>query len=465
MTAGRQSLSLWQRLAYGSGNFASMTTGYGIVSLAPYVFTLGLGLNPALVGLALAAPRFVDLFTDPAVGILSDRVIGRVSRRAFVGWGSVFSAICFCLVWWFPHGMSERGNFLWLLGFSCATAVGWSLLSIPWQALGFELTSDYHERTQLMAAATVILGVAGIFYGWSYAAAKLSIFPDIITGARWVGTMMALSILVSGAVTGLFCNEPRAKPNQLRESVQGESVHPPRAKMAESFGRVFRSTPFLRVAGAVLLMCVGVFSVTGIGPYIAIYYVEHGDQAKGAVLIGLSSTAWQGTCLLFAGIVSKLSRRVGKSWALIVFLAIALLGNLAKWICYSPSLPWLVVIPSIMFAAGFTGLWTLAPAMVADVCEYEEMTSGFRDDGVFAAFYTWMIKLGSTIAFVAGGYLINLSGFRVEKGVDQGTETILRMRLVDFLVPAVTIGIAIYLLWKYPLSESRLQQKRAEGHP
>jgi len=454
-------LTLRQRLAYASGNFASMTTGYGILSLAPYVFNLGLGVDPALVGLALAAPRGVDLFTDPAAGYLSDRVRRYISRRAFVGWGALFSAVCFALVWWVPAGLSEHGDFNWLLIFSCATAVGWSILSIPWQALGFELTSDYHERTRLMATSTVVLGLAGIFYGWSYAVAKLPCFHSLMQGARWVGTMMAVSILVTGTVTGFFCRESRSRTELLAAtplaSLQGRSKG-----FGRALARVFRSRPFLRVAGAVVLMCIGVFSVTGIGPYIAIYFIKHGDQAQGSILIGASSTAWQGTCLVFAGLVSRVSRKLGKSRALVLFLSIALLGNIAKWVCYNPALPWLIVVPSMMFAAGFTGLWTLAPSMVADICDYEARRTGFSDDGVFAGFYTWMIKLGSTIAFVAGGFLINLSGFRVAKGAEQGAETILRMRLIDFSVPAVTIGLAIWLLWKYPLSESLMQRVRTE---
>ena len=41
-------LTAAQKLAYGSGNFASLTTGYGISSLANYVFNIALGVNPAL---------------------------------------------------------------------------------------------------------------------------------------------------------------------------------------------------------------------------------------------------------------------------------------------------------------------------------------------------------------------------------------------------------------------------------
>jgi hypothetical protein len=50
-------LTARQRVDNAAGNFANMTTGYGILNLAPYIFDISLRIDPALVGLTLAAPR------------------------------------------------------------------------------------------------------------------------------------------------------------------------------------------------------------------------------------------------------------------------------------------------------------------------------------------------------------------------------------------------------------------------
>jgi len=200
-------------------------------------------------------------------------------------------------------------------------------------------------------------------------------------------------------------------------------------------------------------MCLGVFSVSAIGPYIAIYFIHAGNQAHGSFLIGAASTAWQGTSMLLAGPVVLLAKRYGKRNALMLFLGLALAGNLLKWVCYNPAAPWLFVVPSVFFAAGFTGLWTLTPSMIADVCDYEAEANNIRDSGMFAAFYTWMIKLGSTVAFALGGYLINLTGFSVTNGATQSAHTILWMRVVDFLIPALAITLAMLLVGRFALTE------------
>lgn len=445
-------VTLTQRWAYGTGSFTSLTAGYGISSLANYIFNIALGVNPALVGVALAVPRFVDLFTDPTAGYLSDSLRERFGRRTFIAVGSSVSAIFFAMVWLYPLGLSEKGYFCWLLGFSCATSLGWSLLSVPWQALGFEITNDYNERTRLMAVSTIMGGVAGVIYGWSYAATQLHWFKKTVDGSRWVGAAMALSILVSGLIPALFCREKKMPV-----------IAPTRAspkKFLKSLQRVFRCRPFVFLAGAVILMCLGVFSVTGIGPYIGIYYVANGNQTQGALLIGAVSTAWQGTTIFLAGPVSWASGRLGKSRALLIFLGIAFFGNILKWVCYNSVLPWLYIVPSIFFAAGFSGLWTLVPSMVADICDFEELESGVRDGGMFAAFYMWAIKLGSTLAFALGGFLVDLTGFAVVKGGAQGASTILAMRIVDFTVPATAIVLSMWLVWRYPITEQKMDEVR-----
>lgn len=439
--APEEKLPVGQRALYGAGNMASLTTGYGIGSLANYVFNIALGVNPALVGLAQALPRLLDLITDPLAGYLSDALKPRHGRRRLIALGTIVSAVFFAAVWLFPPGLSTNGYFAWLLGFSCLTYVGWSLLSVPWQALGFELAASPHERTRLMAVATFLGGVAGIGYGWSYAATQLPIFRDTIHGARWVGGAMALAILVTGLACAFGCREPVASAAEAAAAPHGSA-----RDFFRAFGRVLGHRGYRRLMGAVVAMCLGVFSIGSFGPYLAIYFIKPGDAAGSAWLIGAASTGWQGTSLVLAGVVSWAAARLGKHRALRWFLVVALAGNLAKWFCYSPAHPWLFVVPSMCFAAGFTALWTLVPSLTADISEAERARTGAGDGGMFAGVYVWMIKLGSTLAFAVAGVLLNLTGFDVAQGAQQPPAAILWMRVLDFAIPALAIVIALALV-------------------
>jgi len=70
-----------EKLALGSGYLAIFYGNSGVKSLAIPVYQMVLGVNPAVLGLVLAIPRFWDALTDPVVGIISDNCHTRFGRR------------------------------------------------------------------------------------------------------------------------------------------------------------------------------------------------------------------------------------------------------------------------------------------------------------------------------------------------------------------------------------------------
>jgi len=143
-------------------------------------------------------------------------------------------------------------------------------------------------------------------------------------------------------------------------------------------------------------------------------------------------------------------------------MALALVGNLIKWFCYSPAHPFLFLIPPAFIAFGFCALWTITSSMLADVCDFHELKTGNRNEGALNAMYGWLIKVGSTIAFALSGLLLNITGFKQSLGAAQGEQTILAMRLMDIGIPSLAVVAAIALAWIYPISENRAYEVRGE---
>ncbi len=445
----RSRLSWLTVIAYGSGNISCCILGYGIVGLANYVFNIGLGVDPLLVGLALSLPRAIDLVTDPLVGYFSDLYLARFSRQVFIAAGSLAGAGFFAVIWLFPPGLSPNGYFAWLLGFSCATFIALSFVQVPLQALGFELSQEPQDRNRLMAFHLSLGSAAAVAIGWSFAATQLPIFPNSLVGARWVGGALAFVIAAFGLFSASFAKPP----------VECRGAHGPSAELAvgnlgnllASIRRVFRSRPFLIVASTVLSMCLGVFSTSSINPYIAIYYVSKGDLKAGAILVGYSLMFYQLLSVVLGPVVGWLAQLYGRKPVLVFFLSLAFVGNLAKWFCYTPSVPWLFIIPALTAAAAFATVWTIAPALVADVCDAEERATGNRDGGMFAAFYGWTIKAAGTLAFALSGYLLNLTGFDAALKTAQPELVLNRMRLIDFSLTALSAGLAVYFILQLKL--------------
>jgi GPH family glycoside/pentoside/hexuronide:cation symporter len=285
-----------------------------------------------------------------------------------------------------------------------------------------------------------------------YALIKLPVFPDSITGARWVAVGMAILMTALALVAVAFCRE---------RQTAAQATHQPEPFLPQ-IKAVLANRAFLILGSIVFFMCLGVFSISSLPTYIAIYYIFGGDEKAASMLVGWNGTVWQVGSLLFVPLVGFAATRIGKRQTLIIALFFALAGNLIKWFCYSPAHPWLFLIPPLFIALGFSALWTIASSMLADVCDLHEIKTGNRNEGALNAMYAWLMKLGTTLAFALSGLLINLTGFQQSIGGAQSEHTILVMRLMDIIVPSAAVVAAILLTWIYPISEKRAYQIREE---
>jgi GPH family glycoside/pentoside/hexuronide:cation symporter len=160
-------------------------------------------------------------------------------------------------------------------------------------------------------------------------------------------------------------------------------------------------------------------------------------------------------------LVTALSTRIGKRKAFFVSTGLSIVGYGLKWFCYDPERPLLLLLPVPLMAFGLGGLFTLMGAMIADVCDADELETRQRREGMFGSIYWWVVKLGMAAALAAGGFLLNATGFDVALGGDQGARTILLMRFFDAGIPTLTSAIAIWAVMRYPITEARAREVRA----
>ncbi|NBQ64370.1 MAG: MFS transporter, partial [Verrucomicrobia bacterium] len=101
-------------------------------------------------------------------------------------------------------------------------------------------------------------------------------------------------------------------------------------------------------------------------------------------------------------------------------------------------------------------------SMVADVCDFDELQTGQRREGMFGAVFWWVVKLGMALALALSGYALNFTGFDVNLGSGQSERTLFLMRLLDIGVPALTSALAILLVAAYPLTEAMAHEVRTQ---
>tara|TARA_Y100000589_G_C26917389_1_gene532900 strand:- start:230 stop:727 length:498 start_codon:yes stop_codon:yes gene_type:complete len=157
-----------------------------------------------------------------------------------------------------------------------------------------------------------------------------------------------------------------------------------------------------------------------------------------------------------------MAEKWGKKKAFIISTALSIVGYLMKWWAFTPDNVWLSFIPIPLMSFGLGSLFTLMMSMTADVCDLDELRNGMpRKEGTFGALYWWVVKLGQGLALVLGGLVLKLIGFD-GNAATQTAETLTKLRIADIIIPAVTAALAIWVMWKYSLSEERAKEIKAQ---
>jgi len=461
-TAPRDRIPFHLKLVYGVGAFVNNTLADSIGRML-IVLNLGLGMNPALVGLLGALPRLTDALTDPLMGYISDNTRSRYGRRRpYIFVGAIFVGIVFAVLWQLPEGKTESWYFWYFLAGSLIFFLAYTIYATPWVALGYELTPDYHERTRLMGVQNFIGNIAYMISPYFLAIMYMPVFGDVVNGASYLALVIAAVAIGLGILPAILLRE-RFKDIAAQEGEEGPGGA---GEVIMGFFRAFANTlkfkPFLKLCVATFLVFNGFILIAAFQSYVIIYYVFGGDQEAGSVFVGHSGSVQAITALCVIALITWLATKIGKRRAFFVSTGVSMIGYALKWFCYTPDNPWMVLIPAPFMAFGLAGLFTLMPSMICDVVDMDELQTHERREGMYGSIYWWVVKLGQSVAIFGGGVLLVWTGFDVELGGNQTAEAITLMRLSDAFIPCIASAIAIWSVASYSITEEKAHEVRME---
>ncbi|MEN0065584.1 MAG: MFS transporter [Myxococcota bacterium] len=462
-TAPEDRIPFGQKIIYGTGAFVNNILAAAIGGMV-IVLNLGLGMDPALVGLLGALPRLTDALTDPLMGYISDNTRspwGR--RRPYIFVGAIAVGIIFALMWQLPRGYSDMFYFWLFLAASILFYLAYTMFATPWVALGFELTPDFHERTRLMGVQNFIGQLAYVVSPWFLWFMTLEMFEDELSGASTLAIIIAVFVIAVGVLPAIFLRERITQTPANEDSDEEQMNFWDRiVDFFKGFAKTLTSGPFLRLCIATFLVFNGFMLISSFQFYVIIYYVFGGDKAAGAEYAGYAGSIGAVSTFIVIGIVTYLATAIGKRRAFFVATGLSIVGYALKWVCYNPEYPVLVLLPAPLLAFGLGGLFTLMPSMIADVVDYDELETNQRREGMYGSIFWWVVKVGMAAALAAGGFLLNLTGFDVALEGNQSADTLYWMRVADVVVPIIASFIAIFAIMSYPLTEQRAHEIRDE---
>jgi glycoside/pentoside/hexuronide:cation symporter, GPH family len=455
-------VSMGQKIAFGFGMLANQMFP---AALGVFIIVLvqDLGFAALLWGIIQFVPRIFDAITDPIMGFISDNTKSKWGRRRqYVLIGAIIMGLAYVAMWQLYKDDGVVYNFIYFLSWSLVFYLGLTIFSVPYVAMGYEISEDFHERTEIMAVAQFIGQWAWVIAPWFWVILyDPSWFPEgADQGVRDLSIWVAIPCTIFALIPAIFLKGkstldrddflPISAPYVIR-SIKG---------IFTSAFEAFKIKQFRQIAGATFLIFNSFNVIAAYTFLIIVHYLFNSDPASAGNWPAMhGSVGALVTTFLVIPIITRMSKVMGKKKAFIVSQLISIIGYVLFWFLFVPGKPYLFLFALPFHSFGIGSLFTIMMSMTADVCDLDELQTGKRREGVLGAVYWWMVKLGFGIAALLGGFILSVVGFDTENVTESA---VTGMRMFYTLLPIAGVIGAILMMKSYDITEEKAQEIKAK---
>ena len=431
-----------------------------------------LGLPAGLAGTALAIAIFADAITDPLIGAISDRFRSKWGRRhPFLLIAPIPLAMCIFLIFHPPAFVVESHTllFLWLCVFTILQRTFQTFYVVPHLAMGAELSTDYLERTRIMAFNNLFTLYGGtlmhvvawfVVFGFIFVDQGGQLYRPAYT---WTALTACVIVLVSifACAFGTKDQIPLLKRNQIDDDRK--------VSLGAFYSDIWvvmqnRNYLYLLLGLFFLSLTIGTHETLAI--YMGTFFWELTPFQIGFLILNNILGVHVGFFL-----AARLHHRFDKRWT----IALSAIGlsvfwsmtvNLALLDLAPANSSWALVAFIIFFGtfSSFFGAVLNISVMsaLADIADEHELQTGLRLEGIFysarAFFAKAMNAIGHVVAGLALQYYVMLPPNSVPG--DVAPDIIFRLGIVDgpFAMIGGIIAGVVYL--GYRIDKSVHEQTR-----
>ena len=452
--------------AHGSLGMPMAVYGYPLaIWLAPH-YSGVIGLDLATVGLILMIARLTDVVTDPLIGELSDRWRTPFGRRKH--WLIIGTPVMLLGIYKLFIPAPDVG-LVYMLVWLTVFFLGSTMIALPHRAWGAELSTDYHQRSRvtagreiyvlagLLLAATVPLVVEVTADGGDSVVAVFGKIWTDATGAftgeimnavpvdrgtltgpvlYWLALVVIGMLPVAAAICFFMVKEPPIQAAVAKVS------------MRESLGHLMKNGPMVRVLIIVLLVQFG----EAFRNAVSLFFI--------ADIVGVPTIGAAYFFYFIAGLAAIpfwlfLGKKLGKHKAFMMTLITVACVSAANFFLVEGDY-FVFFLLFIVKGFCFGGLQFLPLAMLADVVDVDSARTGGKRAGSYFAILGISEKLAIACGTGFSYYIVGRLGFDPALGVEGSTDLgVLTLRLVYCIGPVLFYGLAMKLIWNYPLTPAR----------
>ena len=458
-------VSFGQKIAFGFGMFANQMFP-AVIGIFIVVLVQSLGFPGWMWGFVMIFPRLFDAITDPIMGFISDNTKSKWGRRRqYVFLGAIIMGFSFIVMWQLHKESTIDYNFTYFLLWSLLFYVGLTIFSVPYVAMGYEMSDDFHERTNIMAVAQFIGQWAWVIAPWFWVIMDdQNLFESSEIAVRKLAIWVGLVCMTFAMIPAIFIKS-KSTLNQDYESITFNNIIKSLYTIfVINFGQAFKIKAFRKLCIATFLIFNAFNTVAAFTYFIIVFFLFNGITGPDGAwwwptLFG--SVGALVTTFLVIPAVTILSNKVGKKKAFIISQSVSIIGYIMLWFLFIPGKPYLFLLALPFFSFGIGGLFTLMMSMTADVIDLDELNTGKRREGVFGAIYWWMVKFGFGIAGGLSGVILSVIGWE-SGGATQTEEALYGLRLFFSGLPILGTLLAIYVMRDYEITEEKAKEISVE---
>ena len=435
------------KIGYMFGDFGNDFTFILSSSFMLKFYTDVMGIHAGVVGVLMMAARFVDAFTDVAMGQIVDRskptkdgkfkpwlrrMCGPVAISSFLVFQSGFANMpyLFKVVWMIVTYI------LW-------GSIFYTSINIPYGSMASAISADAKDRASLSTWRAIGSTLAGLVIGvgtplFAYETVNGN---TILSGNRM--TIIAGVFSVMAVICYMLCFK-----------LATERVEVPQNNTKFNFGDLMKSLVTNRsligiITAAILLLLV-MLTMQGMNAYLFPNF--YGNVAAQSVAALAGSLVMLVVC---APLATKLSAKYGKKE---LAIGSCLFGAVVYLICWvlKPENPYTYVVFYMVANIGVGFFNMVIWAMITDVIDDAEVKNGVREDGTIYSVYSFARKIGQALSSGMIGALLSVIGYSAATAFNP--EVVNGIFNMTCIIPAIGfVGIALVLMFLYPLSKNRVE--------
>ncbi len=459
---------LGQKIAFGLGMLANQMfpAALGIFMV---VLVQNLGFPGWMWGVIYFFPRIFDSFTDPIMGFISDNTKSKWGRRRqYVFIGAIVMGISFAIMWQLFKDSGVDYNFVYFMFWSFVFYLGLTIFSVPYVAMGYEMSDDFHERTSIMAVAQWIGQWAWVIAPWFWVIMYINgddgWFATAEEATRTLAIWVGIILMFVAMVPAIFIKSK----STLDEDYADLSLRNIKGSFNEiklGFKEALKIKPFRKLCISTFLIFNAFNTVATFTFFVIVYQLFNGDAEAANAGYWPSLFGCLGalsTTFIVIPIVTWMSRKLGKKNAFLVSQGISIIGYILLWFLMIPGKPYMFIFALPFFSFGIGSLFTLMMSMTSDVIDLDELNTGKRREGIFGAIYWWMVKFGFAIAGALSGVILTIIGFQEGIASTDQESAIVGLRAFFSGFPILGTLIAMWIMRDYDLTEEKAIETSAK---